>query len=52
MNKECITTTGKPVGVILVKKGMAMKAFMNNVKTGNTDRLRKQIKKGTVKKIK
>lgn len=35
-------------GLILVKKGMAMKAFKNNIETGNNKRLEKQIKKGTV----
>ena len=33
---------------ILVKKGMAEKAMIKNLKTGNTELLKKQISKGTV----
>ena len=35
-------------GLILVKKGMAQKAMYNNLKTGNTKKLKAQIRKGTV----
>lgn len=35
--------------IFLVKKGMATKAMVNNLNTGNNDRLKKQIANGTVK---
>lgn len=35
--------------VYFIKKGMAAKAFVNNMQTGNTKKLSAQIKKGTVK---
>lgn len=35
--------------VFLTKKGMATKAFLKNVQSGNNKNLQKQITKGTVK---
>lgn len=35
--------------IFFIKKGMASKAFFNNIKNKNTDKIKKQIKKGTVK---
>jgi len=48
MNIQCNDTT-KFTHVFLVKKGMATKAMVNNLKNGNIKKLEKQIKKGTVK---
>lgn len=35
--------------IILVKKGMAQKAFLNNVKNNDLKKLKAQIEKGTIK---
>lgn len=43
---------GKVKYVLLAKKGMATKAMINNVATGNNQRLQKQINKGTVQILK
>ena len=37
--------------IIFAKKGMACKAMIKNMKEGNTEKLKKQIDKGTVKVI-
>lgn len=49
---DTCTNTPKVKHIFLVKKGMASKAFMNNLKTGNMKKLKKQVDKGTVQKIK
>jgi hypothetical protein len=35
--------------IVLIKKGMAAKAFIKNCNEGNIKKIEKQIKKGTVK---
>ena len=50
MNTEC-NLKSKTRLVLIAKKGMALKAMIKNVTTGNTKLLGKQIKKGTVKAV-
>lgn len=47
MSNEC-TYSPKIKAMIFVKKGMAEKALINNMKTGNIKKIEKQVKKGTV----
>ena len=48
---ECSAAIKQKSFYALSKKGMATKAFIKNVSTGNNKNLKKQIEKGTVKII-
>ena len=48
---ECSAAIEQKYFYALSKKGMATKAFIKNVSTGNNKNLKKQIEKGTVKII-
>lgn len=50
MSNEC-NIFPKVKYIFMVKKGMAEKAFIKNIQLGNTNKIKKQIEKGTVKRI-
>lgn len=46
---ECSAAVEQKMFFAISKKGMATKAFIKNIKSGNKKNLQKQIMKGTVK---
>lgn len=51
-NQDICQYAPKVKYILMAKKGMAFKAMVNNMANGHTEKLQKQIKKGTVKILK